>query len=92
MASQNYQPCSLWDFLRDEVCGQYLWRKEQRHFANCYACYYNDIEIGFIPIQHLSTDVEWKTWWEAAYKRHNNDLTLKDLMNEIMDRHKRFVK
>lgn len=83
----SWKPAGLWDFLKNEVIGEYEWKKEERDFAFCYVGYYQNKEIGFIPIVYSSKDKEWANWWEQTYKR--KDLTLMVLMNDIMERHKK---
>lgn len=83
----TWHPVGLWDFLKDEVVGEYEWRKEERDFASCYVCYHANKEIGFIPIVYSSDDEEWANWWAQAYKRE--DLCLMVLMEDIMERHAR---
>lgn len=84
----RWQPATLWDFLEDKTCGEYQWCKERRDFGNCYVCYYDKKEIGLIPVEYDEADVEWSNWWKAAYQRHDG-LTLKSLMNEIVERHQK---
>lgn len=86
----SWEPKGLWDFLEDKVINNYEWKKEERDFAFCYTCYYENKEIGFIPIAYSSDDKEWANWWKIAYKR--KDLTLMVLMNDIMERHKNNLK
>lgn len=84
----DWQPASLWDYLKDKTDGDYHWRKERRDFANCYVCFYGKKEIGLIPVEYEETDVEWRNWWKAARQRHDG-LSLNKLMNEIVERHQR---
>lgn len=63
----------------------YVWKLERLGLSRIYNCYYRGKLIGFIPIGY-PVNLDWDSWWRQAYERHEN-LTLRILMNEIMDDH-----
>lgn len=84
---KKLKPVTLWSFLKNKTINNYEWVKEERDFGNCYVCFYEAREIGFIPIEHCDKDLEWVNWWKIAYKRYPDGLTISILMDEIMNRH-----
>lgn len=87
----TWQPKTLWDYLNNKEIQGYLWQKEIKDYANCYVCYCEGKEVGFIPIEYDETDLEWRNWWLVAYKRFPEGLTIRKLMQEIMNRHSKGV-